>query len=93
MPAISLPVHRLSCVMANPDGETVTAVLKAVMAHAYAHRYEGIVYGGDHLPEGLRRLRAGIMVDMDMKQGARRELEVFGDATWGLHDVYGLMLT
>ena len=93
MPAISLPVHRLSCVMANPDGESVTAVLKAVMAHAYAHRYEGIVYGGDHLPEGLRRLRAGIMVDMDMKQGARRELEVFGDATWGLHDVYGLMLT
>ena len=70
MPAISLPVHRLSCVMANPDGASVTAVVKAVMAHVYMHRHEGIVYGGDHLPERQRRLQTGIMVDMDMKHGA-----------------------
>ena len=93
LPAISLPVHRLSCIMANPDGANATAVVNHVLAHAYAHRHEGIVFGGDHLRHDLRRLQAGLMVDMDIADGAPRELEAFGDATWGLFNIYGLMLT
>ena len=93
MPAISLPVHRLSCVMANPEGAAVTATVKAVLAHAYMHRHEGLTYGGDHLPTHYSRLKTSIMVDMDMDDSATQELEVFGDATWGLHNVYGLVVT
>ena len=93
MPAISLPVHRLSCIMANPDGAEATEVVKSVMRHAYSHRHEGITYGGDHLIEGRQNLAAEMTLNMKLSEGAPLELEAFGDATWGLHDIYGVLIT
>ena len=90
LPSISLPTHRLSCVMSNPDGEAVTKVVNAVLAHAYDNRHVGLTYGGvDECP----RLTANLSVDMRLADGAPKQLEVFGDATWGLFSIYGLLVT
>ena len=92
MPGISLPVHRLSCIMSAPP-ESATEVAESVLAFAYAHRNEGITFGGGGI-SSVQRLTTSLSTDIALgTDKAPRELEVFGDATWDLHSVYGLVLT
>lgn len=92
MPAISLPVHRLSCIMSNPDGDSATKVVDHILMYAYAHRHEGITFGGGGLGSAAR-LEASLTADVDLNSPAPKELEVYADATWSLFNIYGLLVT
>ncbi len=92
LPQISLPLHRLSCVMSYPPPEAM-AVALCVLELAYEHRHVGVTYGGV-LQEVNPRLSVKVHAHVDLSAPAPAELEAMADATWGTPaDVYALALT
>ena len=91
MPAITLPLHRLSRVMSNPPPEAMT-VAKATLAYAYHNRHQGITYGGGGLASASR-LHGSLFADFDLNGRAPKELEATADATWKLYDTYGILIS
>ena len=77
--------------MSDPPPEA-SIVANAVLAHAYKHRNVGITFGGRGIAS-VTRLEGGIATDVDMTTSPPKELEIFGDATWGMFNVYGLIMT
>jgi hypothetical protein len=91
MPKLTLPLHRLSCVMSSPPPEALI-VAQAALALAYKDRHLGITYGGDGPATAARfkgRLAANILLD----EPAGPDLECAADATWCERNLYGLLLT
>ena len=85
MPEISLPLHRLSCVMSAPPKEALE-VAKGVLYGAYLKRFEGITYGG--LEDGNDAEHVGI------EGHAPDGLAASADATWNDgRNLYGLIVT
>ena len=78
IPAITLPLHRLSCVVASPPPEARLAA-DLVLELAYDHRYDGLTFGG---VLSSPRLGAHMHASVDMTDRPAVELEGFADATW-----------
>jgi hypothetical protein len=91
MPKISLPLHRLSCIMAYPPPEAKTVAL-AVLAIAYKERDVGITYGGDG-PDADVRLTGRLSAHVDLDEPATELLEAAADASWGDRMCYGMLIT
>ena len=104
MPRLSVPLHRLSCVMSNPpDGALLVA--KSLVCLAYKHRCEGLTYGGTGLTDPT--LKVGIYANIDLTSSAPAALTSFADATWnadnkpdavgtistGGRDIYAILIT
>ena len=90
-PAISLLVHRLSCVMSCPPPEAYD-VARAVLKRVYADRDGGITYGGMGLASSPR-LGGNMRAEIDMSEPPPGDLEAHADATWGDRNIYALVLT
>lgn len=91
MPRLSLPLHRLSCVMSSPPPEALDVAL-GVLAAAYKTRDTGITFGGAaHSPDGAR-LQGQLSSNL-LDEPAPGALEASADATWGDRIVYGLLVT
>ena len=90
-PALSLPLHRLSCVMSAAPPEAYV-VARAVLAQAYASRDCGITYGGEGPPTSMR-FEGRMAANVDLAQPAGPQLEAAADANWGDRLVYGMILT
>ena len=82
----------MSCILSNPGTPEATKVVDHVLAHACARRHEGITFGGRGLISSVARLQASLTADVDLNSKASKELEVYGDATWNLFNVYGLIV-
>ena len=92
LPGACLPLHRLSCVMSNPPA-TATRVCEHLLKYAYVHRHTGITFGGGGV-SSAPRVEAKLSCEHVRLAGrASDDLEIFGDATWKLHNVYGLIAT
>jgi len=78
MPRLSLPLHRLSSVMARPPPEA-SLVVDLCLEYAYDFRYEGLSFGG---AEVSPRIDSRINATFDLEGRAPAELEAAGDATW-----------
>jgi hypothetical protein len=91
MPKLSLPLHRLSCVMSDPPPEALT-VATATLALAYADRHRGITYGGDG-PASEGRFSGRLAANVRLDEPAGPDLECSADATWCERNLYGLLLT
>ena len=84
MPEITLPLHRLSCVMSAPPPEALE-VAKGVLHYAYVNKDNGITYGGAS-DDGDEHV--------GIEGRAPSALSASADATWGDgRNLYGLMLT
>jgi hypothetical protein len=77
--AITLPLHRLSCVAASPPPEA-NLVADLTLELAYEHRHDGLTYGGAQAGVSLESRVYG-HIDLDGRPPA--ELDATADATWG----------
>ena len=91
MPALSLPLHRVSCVAARPPPEA-NAVLKDIYRYMYNHREDGITYGGGGLANRAP-LEAAVNSSFNLDDGAPAELEGTADATYDLFELVGILIT
>ena len=93
MPMLSLPLHRLSCVMSSPPPEA-NAVAKAVLSAAWTQRDVGLVYGGVASAGLQGSLVGGVQSDaFGLDHPAPDGLCMAADACWGDRCMYGLCLT
>ena len=91
MPKLSMPLHRLSCVMSNSTPEAYV-VARAVLADAYSNRECGITYGGEG-PDSSTRFDGRMAASVKLAEPAGELLEAAADATWGDRLIYGLILS
>ena len=85
---LSLPIHRLSCIMSCPPKEA-TLVAELVLERAYDGRNTGITYGGVN-----DEVKAGSTSTFDVHFGAPLKLQGVADATWSQPtDLYGVLIT
>ena len=91
-PAISLPMHRLSCVMARPPVPEAQLALHDMYKYMHAHADDGITYGGGGLAT-RDPLTACINASFRMDSGAPANLEATADATFDLFEILGILLT
>ena len=85
---LSLPIHRLSCIMSCPPKEA-TLVAELVLERAYDGRNTGITYGGVN-----DEVKAGSKSTFDVHFGAPLKLQGVADATWSQPtDLYGVLIT
>lgn len=77
MPAISLPLHRVSCVAARAPPEA-RAVLKEIYRYMFAHRHDGITYGGGGLADRAE-IDASMNASFSLDDGAPADLEGTAD--------------
>ena len=84
-PRVTLPMHRLSCVNANPPQEA-TEVAEGMLEMAFEHRFQGLTYGGAKAPPPLTA-HVGLSIDLSADR-APAGLLAMGDASWttGLED-------
>ena len=90
MPRLSLPLHRLSCIMSYPPPEAYDVAV-GLLAVAYRDRDVGITFSGGGPDDGARlqgALAANILDDP-----APAALEASADATWGDRNIYSLLVT
>lgn len=93
-PRLTLALHHLSCVMSNPP-EEATLIAESVLADAFAHRSDGITWGGHQLmvePE-LSASKRSLDVDIDLNGNAPTELQATADASTGFVNRYGILIT
>jgi hypothetical protein len=90
MPRMSRMVHRLSCIMSFPP-EGALAAAEGVLAEAYAHKEDCIIYGGERFAS--REEPVDGRTTLDMAQGAPAELEVTADASNVIPAIYGILIT
>ena len=91
--ALTLPLHRLSQVVAYPPPRAISAMRLCIELMWDAHcRGDGITFGGELDEGGLTVFADGGHAGLD--KSAPAELEATGDAQWGTdRDVYGLIVT
>ena len=89
MPAITVPLHYLSRVMAFPPPEAAL-VLALTAEIAYENRDVGITYGG----VGEKRVQLDVRMEVGMDAPPPAELAATADATWGAEDkdVYAYLI-
>ena len=86
MPELSLPLHRLSCIMSAPPDEAL-AVAKGVLYRAYTNMDHGITFGGINSDVTPTDENIGI------EGKAPYYLTASADATWNDgRNIYGVML-
>jgi hypothetical protein len=98
MPRVTLPCHRLSCVAACPaDEELAMTCMLSLVAVVYAHRHEGLVYGGDcAVRDGGAGLGGNLTSNVTLAGGAPAELENINDATFAHvegKELYSIVIT
>ena len=91
MPAISLALHRISCVMTNPPPEA-KKVAQSIVRYAHVHETDGITYGGGGL-SNAPTLEGSLYANIDLNKPAPSELSCTADATYGTYDLYAYALT
>ena len=91
MPAISLPLHRVSCVAARAPPEA-SLVLKEIYKYMWTHKEDGITYGGGGLANRTP-LEATINGAFNLDDGAPSNLEATADATYDLFELVGILVT
>ena len=72
-PMISLPLHKLSCIMAYPPPDALFAA-QLVAEMAYDARFNGITYGGANVERGSR-VQADFHAHLDLDGAAPKEME------------------
>jgi len=94
MPAISLVLHRLSCVMARPPIPEAELVLKELYSYMYmnAHADDGITYGGGGMAN-RDPLTAAVAGNFTLDGGAPLNLEASADATFDNFELIGILIT
>ena len=98
-PRLSLILHRLSCVMSAPP-PAAYEVARAALYTAYAHKDDGITYGGQFASDELEGCMHGHILGLDAAS-APAELAASGDASWCAsptvrsadRNIYGILLT
>ena len=81
MPVLTLGLHRLSCVQANPPPEALT-VAKLMLELAFEHRHTGLTYSASADAECARvEATMGLSIDL-ADDSAPRALTGFSDASW-----------
>ena len=90
IPALTLVLHRLSCVMKYPPPEA-TLVIDSVLYMAYQHRGDGITYSR-HSLEGQVDLTAQAAYKYDLDAPAPIDMTASGDASTGYYNVYANVL-
>ena len=91
MPAISLPLHRISCVMTNPPPEA-KKVARSIVLWMHQHEADGITYGGGGL-SNAPTLEGSLYSNIDLDSPAPEQLACTADATFATHDLYAYALT
>ena len=97
-PRYSLPVWHLASVMSNPPMPEAKQLGVLLLENAWAHRNDGITYGGlDDGGTATRRAAEVHLVSNEIKldEPAPVELQATGDANWNTmyRDVYAYVLT
>ena len=90
-PALTQPLHQLSCVTQRPPPEALPCA-EALLALAYDLRFAGITFGGHGL-HSRPRLEGHLSAAFNMRDGAHERLEATADATWDGDNVYSILLT
>ena len=76
--AITLLLHRISCVQSSPPPEA-QLVCDLALELAYVHRYDGLTFGGALSSD---RLDCGMHAHVVLEGRPAAELEGYADATW-----------
>ena len=91
MPVLTLPVHRLSCVMSSPPPQA-RAITESVLAEAYDRRNDGIVFGRVGLTS-RPTVEGSTKVRYKMNAGAPVQIEAAGDAATGKINIASMLVT
>ena len=78
MPILTLPLHRVSCIMARPPPEALD-VIEGIAAMAYKHRFDGITYSAGGIGS-LPGVGAGTASTINGEPTS--SLSAVGDATY-----------